>query len=160
MVKAKVYASMKNTQYNVYIHLDQLNGNAVYADATAMEGRMDVSSILLLYYTPLTISIWDPRNSHRLRLDRNILHHYMLHQVQIMCHLKHLNFIILCLREWRVFKITRGMLVKRPIKQRNHISKMHRPSNFYRRRLNCYFYRIKRKYQNHHKSRWFENCIQ
>ena len=38
-VKAKVCASMKNIQYDVYVHLDQENGDAVYAKCSCKAGK-------------------------------------------------------------------------------------------------------------------------
>ena len=39
LVKAKVCASMKNVEYDVYVHLDQENGDAVYAKCSCEAGK-------------------------------------------------------------------------------------------------------------------------
>eukprot|EP00794_Sanderia_malayensis_P021058 gene21058-23113_t len=39
LVKSKVHASMKNVQYNVYVHLEQANGNVVYAKCNCKAGQ-------------------------------------------------------------------------------------------------------------------------
>jgi len=39
LVKSKVHASMKSVQYNVYVHLDQANGNVVHAKCNCKAGQ-------------------------------------------------------------------------------------------------------------------------
>ena len=54
LVKSKVHASMKSVQYNVYVHLDQANGNVVHAKCNCKADQGDCCKhVAALIYTTL-----------------------------------------------------------------------------------------------------------